>query len=132
MANTARMAQAKKALFLATFAKQGNISGAARVAGIGRRTVYDWLHSDPAFVAKYDEAQDEAIDGLEGEAFRRAFEGSDTLLIFLLKGAKPTKYRERVDVSMDVRSVIERLTPDPLERAAVLAEVNTILAEGRR
>ncbi len=32
---------------------------------------------------------------MEAEARRRAFAGSDTLLIFLLKGARPDKYRER-------------------------------------
>ena len=132
MANTARMAQAKKAAFLVAMAKQGNVSGAARVAQVPRRTVYDWLAIDEDFRLRFAEAQEEAVDALEGEAVRRAFDGSDTLLIFLLKGAKPTKYRERIDLTMDVRSAIERLTSDPMERAAALAEVNAILAEGRR
>lgn len=35
-------------------------------------------------------------DVLEGEASRRAMSGSDLLLIFLLKGLRPEKYRERV------------------------------------
>ena len=60
-------------------------------------------------------AQEEAADRLEDEAFRRAVEGvekpvgwykgkpggvireySDVLLIFLLKGARPEKYADRV------------------------------------
>ena len=71
------------------------------------------------FDAAFEDAMEEAADLLESEARRRAHDGveepvfgslggnqgsgevgrirkySDTLLIFLLKGARPDKYRER-------------------------------------
>lgn len=38
----------------------------------------------------------QAADVLEREATRKAMAGSDLLIIFLLKGLRPEKYRERV------------------------------------
>src|SRR5215471_6668881 len=77
----------------------------ARIAQTGRLTVrghpddwrnhYYWLRDDPAYKAAYQEARQIAGDNLEREAFKRALASSDLLLIFLLKGAFPDKYKER-------------------------------------
>lgn len=149
MSGTARMAQQKKVAFLEQFGTLGTVTHAARAANVPRRTVYDWLERDAQFRLDFAEAEQEALDSLEQEAVRRARDGveepvyqggsligtvrkySDTLLIFLLKGGRPSKFRERVDVSLDVRSVVERLTDDPLEREAAVAEAQRILSERR-
>lgn len=106
-----------KSRFLESYAELGNIKAAAKAASVGRRSHYEWLKADEAYAANFAEAQAEAIDTLEREARRRAVEGvlepvyqvgekvgtirkfSDTLLIFLLKGAKPDVYRERFEHS---------------------------------
>ncbi len=95
---------------------------AARAAKINRSTHYRWLE-DLEYADAFDEAKEEAVDVLEMEARRRAVEGidrpvfyqgkkvgsvrsySDTLLIFLLKGAMPEKYRERHELSGGERPV---------------------------
>jgi hypothetical protein len=114
--------------FLAALAGHGNKTAAAKHARVARSTLYAARDTDPRFKAAWDEALDEAADVLEREAVRRATEGtvrkkftakgkpiidpatgeqyveleySDTLLIFLLKGARPEKYRERHQVSHD-------------------------------
>ena len=120
----------KRAAFLAELAARGNVSDAAAAAGVPRQTVYDWRAADPAFAAAWDAALDQAADTMEREAFRRAVEGveepvygrvakdsdgeigritkySDTLLIFLLKGARPEKYRERQQVEHAGRLEVE-------------------------
>lgn len=102
----------KQAAFLAAYAQVGNISEAAKLAKCHRSQHYVWL-SDAEYKSAFRSARREAIDRLEGEARRRAVDGveepvyqggkqvgtvtrySDTLLIFLLKGAKPRKYRDR-------------------------------------
>lgn len=107
-----------KTRFLLDFARHGNVSAAAKAAGVARRTVYAWQEHDPAFLLTYRQAELEAVDALELEAHRRAVTGvlepvyqggakvgtirkfSDTLLIFLLKGARPEKYREKIDLSV--------------------------------
>lgn len=106
--------QQKKAVFLAAYAEIGTITHAAMRAQVDRTTIYRWRDSDPVFAAALDEADLMAAERLEQEARRRAVDGvekpvwhkgqmvgsvreySDTLLIFLLKGALPDKYRERV------------------------------------
>ena len=120
----------KRAAFLAELAARGNVSDAAAAAGVPRQTVYDWRAADSDFAAAWDDALDQAADTMEREAFRRAVEGveetvygrvdrysdgeigkvrkySDTLLIFLLKGARPEKYRERQQVEHTGRLEVE-------------------------
>ena len=103
--------------FIEVLAATGNVSEAARAAGVGRRRPYKWKEADPGFADRWADAREEAADALEGEARRRAADGveepvfyrgevcgtvrrySDTLLIFLLKGLRPDKYRERRELT---------------------------------
>src|SRR3990170_2088581 len=105
-----------EAAFIEALRQTANVSRAARMAGVGRRTVYDRRKASEAFREAWDDAREEAADLLEAEARRRAVEGieepvhyhgevcgyvsrySDTLLIFLLKAARPEKYRERYNL----------------------------------
>jgi hypothetical protein len=104
---------AKQRLFLYHFAQVGVISVAATMAGIGRRTVYDWTANDPAFVELLEEAKHAAYDVLLFEARRRAVEGcrepivsggkvigtklvySDRLIEFLMKSWRPELHTEK-------------------------------------
>jgi len=117
----------KKPAFLAAYRELGNITRAAKVVGVERTRHYDWLRDDQEYAAAFKLADEEAVENLEAEARRRAVEGlkrkkfdgrgnpvldpetgqqyeeheySDTLLIFLLKGAKPDKYRENRAVQL--------------------------------
>jgi len=62
------------------------------------RNHYNWLLHDPDYAAAYEEAKRLCGDALEREGLRRAFAGSDTMLIFMLKGAMPDKYTPRYQV----------------------------------
>jgi hypothetical protein len=102
--------------FLAAYGKLGNVALAAEIAKIDRRTHYDWLKNDPAYAEAFRGAVEQAGDLLEAEARRRAVEGterpiyqggkrvgtvreySDALLIFLLKGTRPQKFRENYKI----------------------------------
>lgn len=138
----------RKRLYLEALAKVGVITYAAKVAGISRQTVYEWLEADPDFARRHQEALLESTERMEQEAWRRAVLGttkpiyyrgrrigtlrehSDTLLIFMLKARKPETYRERVDVDARVKQqvtlapdewtqqVMEHLTDDDLSRLA--------------
>ncbi len=106
--------QQKKKAFLTAFSECGNISQAAELAGIDRKNHYNWLKDDPDYPDQFYDADQKACDKLEQEARRRAIYGtsepvfhkgeqcgvvqkySDTLLIFLMKGANPEKYRENI------------------------------------
>ena len=87
----------------------GTVRSACTAAGIGRRTWYDWLEEDRAFAALVDDAREDVIDQLEKAAFQRAMDGSDGLLIFLLKALRPGKYRDALKIDMVSPIVKEKL-----------------------
>lgn len=108
----------RKAAFCAALAASGgNVSRACEAVDITRMTAYGWRRDDEDFAKAWDQAKEIGMDALEDEATRRAYEGidkpivhqgvvtdtvkdySDTLMIFLLKGGKPAKYRERQEIS---------------------------------
>lgn len=84
--------------FLELYRASGNVSVAARGAGVVRTTVYERRKSSKQFAGIMDTAREEAIERLEAEAWKRAKTSSDTLLIFLLKSLKPDTYRENQNV----------------------------------
>lgn len=108
----------KQVAFLAAYAEIGTITHAALAAGIERRSHYNWL-KDEDYREAWEVAHLAACETLELEARRRAREGwdepvfhdgvicgykrkfSDTLLIFLLKGALPQKYRDNVHAEVE-------------------------------
>ncbi len=109
-----RSTQRKKE-FLTAYRELFTIYHACKKVGVSRSCYYKWMREDPEFAKAATLAEEDNVNILEGEARRRAFEGwdepvffkgeeqgtvrkySDTLLIFLLKGAAPEKYRERVE-----------------------------------
>jgi len=89
----------KKDKFLEIYVKVGTVAGAASGAGVSRARVYQWLNEDSNFKERFEHTRKDVADNLEAKAIERAMAGlSDTLLIFLLKGLKPDKYRERQDI----------------------------------
>ena len=114
-------AQPKQAAFLtALVINGGQRNKAARAAKIARSTHYRWMELDTQYQALYGKAMVQATEVLEDEAIRRAKEGtskpifyqgmkvgsetvySDGLIMFLLRGAAPEKYRERAEVKGEV------------------------------
>lgn len=117
MANRTKRTKEKDEEFFATVIESGgNITRACEAFTYSRRSVYEWKAADPQFAARLDDAVEKGTDVLEEEAKRRAHDGweepvfyqgaqcgavrkySDTLLIFLLKGNRPDKYRERIGI----------------------------------
>lgn len=108
----------KRTKFLAALRESASVTKACEMAAIGRVTAYQWRNSDPAFAEEWEATLDAAIEDLEAEARRRALVGiekgvwhqgervgteiqySDTMLIFLLKAAKPAKYRDNSRVEL--------------------------------
>ena len=113
----ARAQDRQRAIFLETFRTTCNVSEAARSAGVGRRTVYDWRDADEEFAAAWLDAENEAVDALEAEARRRAMTDSDKLMEILLKAHRPEKYVQdaKVKATLDVTGGIEvRHTADEM------------------
>lgn len=141
---------AKRSKFLASYRVLGNVSAAARHAGVSRTQHYEWMQ-DPKYVVLFNDAHEEACDLLEEQLRKSAMgqreepviwqgqlqyrvivdhEGNpfldekgkpkfvpltvlkqnDVANFFLLKAARPEKYRENVkhEITGDV-NLIARL-----------------------
>jgi hypothetical protein len=93
---------------IAGYLKHGIVAQACAAAGVSRQTWYDWLENDSRFAAIVAEASEAVADGLELTAKVRAQNGSDTLLIFLLKTLR-SKFRDREQVTVMHPDVIMRV-----------------------
>jgi hypothetical protein len=102
-----KRASKKQRMLIAFVVTAGNVTRAAKAAGIDRDTHYAWLKDDSEYAASYRDCVPNAAGVLEDEARRRAVEGtlkgvyhkgalvdmeveySDRLLIQLLKAHHP-------------------------------------------
>lgn len=119
-------------------AQNGNVTQAAAAAGVDRAYVYAYRNRHPDFAAAWESAYQSAVDGLEREAWRRATDGtdepvfyqgdvcghvrkySDQLLIELLRGHRPKRYRQRVEITVreEAEKIAKRLGLDAQELIA--------------
>lgn len=113
MARRSKATPKKRREFIELLSSNGNVTVSAEALNLDRRKLYRLRDEDSDFAEAWDAAMVAAADHLEAEARRRAVDGwnepvfyqgeqtglvrkfSDTLLIFLMKGANPEKYRDR-------------------------------------
>lgn len=127
-----------KPAFLEALEQTGMVTEACKVAGVGRRTVYDHRQRDEEFALAWADVEEITTERMEREAQRRAVEGtdkpvfqqgvevgrireySDTLLIFMLKARRPDRYRENVKVehSGAIKTDLAKLSTDELQAIA--------------
>lgn len=106
-----RTQEKEREAFLSALREGASVSAAAKKAGVGRSTVYEWRNADDDFARAWDDAYETGTDAIEDEAKRRAVEGtdkpifykgaqvatvkeySDTLLMQQLNARRPEKYR---------------------------------------
>ena len=120
--------KAWRVVFLDALRMHGMVTAAAQTAGIHRDTAYFERSVDPAFAAEWREALDRGVDMLEDVAKQRAYAGSDTLLIFLLKAHRPAVYREttrniNANVQIDWNTVPPELRDAFIEGSITLDDV---------
>ncbi len=104
-------------VFLEHLAFTYNVVASCKKAGVSRSAAYRKRWENERFAREWDEALEVGAVTLEAEAIRRSVEGvlepvfyqgevvghirkySDQVLMFLLRGAMPEKYRERHELS---------------------------------
>lgn len=83
--------------FMEAYRQTGNMTYSARKIGLTRESVWSMYKRNQKFAVLVDAAKEEAIELLEAHAFKRATDKekpSDILTIFLLKAARPEKYKD--------------------------------------
>lgn len=117
VADRTRLTKKKKEEFLEHLRTTANVSDSALKINVSRTALYERRDKDPAFKADWDKAVELGTDALEDEGVRRAKDGvtkpvfykgmicggvqeySDTLLMFMLKGRRPEKFKDRNEVT---------------------------------
>ena len=86
---------AKKERLLQAHHWGATVTEAARWAGVSVATLYRWRDNAPEFSKAWLDTRLTLVEGLEREAFRRASQGSDRMLSFLLRYLRPEIYNQR-------------------------------------
>jgi hypothetical protein len=158
---TRQLTLEKKKNFIRTLAETGQVKLAARAIGASREGCYNARKLDPEFAEAWDDAKKLAAEQLEDEGFQRALgwhepvvdkDGkaivdefgnprlsakktySDTMLIFMLKGLKPSTYGDRHQIEHSGGIAIQVVTGVPATDAAFTivedASKKTLLTHG--
>ena len=86
-------------VFIEKLRDSGNVRMSCEASGLPRSTAYYWRERFVTFRNEWDDAMEDACDILEATAWKRAVkEGSDRLLMFLLKAHRREKYSERAEI----------------------------------
>lgn len=93
--------------FLRLLSKGCTVRNAAAGVKVPWGTLYAMRRRDPEFAKRWDDAQKIRVDGLIAEAERRAMNGSDKLLMFLLTNYAPDKFKnlKQVDQNMNLQVI---------------------------
>jgi len=121
----------QKRAALIAYVQTGTVSGAMRAVRMGRTSWYRWKSEDPQFAEAIADAEGAAADRLEEVAIKRAIaakDPSDVLLIFLLKGMRPEKYRERYAHQLTGPNDTPLIPPGRLTDQEIRDHVNRIAA----
>ena len=143
--DTFKITQPRRREFLIAYELYGNVNVASRHINLNPFDVYKWrdekdekgetTEDAKAFRLGLTTCEENRVAALENEARRRAFAGSDILLIFMLKGARPNVYRDNAKIEHEypngpgVVNNIQQITappisittPEHLERVVQLA-----------
>jgi len=120
MKHTKRIITLWKAKFLDLLRTSGNVTLAARGAGVSRTEIYELRHNEPEFAKAWDSAIEEAVELLEAVAWQRAKNQSDSLIMFLLKAYKSERFADRLRIEgnlniMQVNELVRALTDAELD-----------------
>lgn len=86
------------------------ITHGAYEAGVSRKTVHQWINTDPIFAEAVHDAMQQSTERLETSMYKRAMEKDTIAGIFLLKKYNP-EFRDRVTVDVEVirDEILERM-----------------------
>lgn len=81
--------------WLRAYVHYGTVTAACRASGVSRQTFYALRDNNEDFARLYKMADEMITESLEQEAIRRAIDGSDSMLQFMLRSRKPELYSEQ-------------------------------------
>ena len=89
----------KKAMLQALEKSMGVVTAASKIAGIDRKTHYNWMKKDSRYREAVDELQNIALDFAESKLFKNIEKSREASIFFYLKTkGKKRGYVERQEV----------------------------------
>ena len=110
-AKSLNMTAKKKAMLAALVKTMGNVTQAAKIAGIDRRTHYKWIDADEAYRAQVEDVPEQVLDFVEAKLLQNISKGKETSTIFYLK----TKGKGRGYVEKQEREITVKEFPEWLK-----------------
>lgn len=74
--------KAKQKAFLRAYTAVGSITEAAKACKMSRSSHYEWMEHEPEYAEAFTAAQEEAVETLEAECWRRAKDGVHEPVIY--------------------------------------------------
>ena len=107
--SVARIAQLKKDKFIDAYkTTNGNITDSASIAGIARRTYYEWLEKDDTFAMQILDSEADLNDEIRQVLIAKAADGDMTAVIFYLKNRHPDfKQQPQVLIQQNFNKVLQ-------------------------
>lgn len=119
--------------FLLALRNSANVRASCQAAGISRKEAYKRRATSARFREAWDEALEDAIDTLEGTAWKMARDGNAFILWRLLASLRREKYSDRVEVAVNIRQQAEALAEKyGLDAREIIAEAENIVAGAQR
>ena len=102
-----QITQLKKDKFIDAYKKtNGNITDSASIAGIERKTYYNWLKDDNTFALEILDSEANLNDEIRQVLIAKAGEGDMTAVIFYLKNRHPDFKQNGLNVNVDTKIVV--------------------------
>lgn len=108
---------------LIAYRKYGTLSAAAKVAKIDRRTLKQWINTDPLLKIAFNDADDEVTDTIEKNAFEQSAAGDGRVTVHLLASRNKRYAHKQI-----IESVVELNLDNVIEKMRMIAIAQPTIA----
>jgi hypothetical protein len=118
---TSLLTAQKRAKFIQTLRDGYSVAKACRAINVSRQFAYDERKRNADFAAEWEDAIEDGGDAMEdrlSDIGNSSLPGNVTAMIFLLKGRRPEKYRERADVTNSDNAIVNAFAEAMMQHGA--------------
>lgn len=123
-----RIRKNNKAAFLKAFRRTCDITLSAKMVGIGRKSHYEWLKTDPKYAAAFEDAIPDAATELESYLFKWARRGFFEPYFYRGKACYATRKRVMCVLADETQCFQDELP----EGAVVVGRKTVVTADGKQ
>lgn len=93
-------ARNKKCLLQALVKTRGIVATACKLCNLSRQEYYHFVKTDPEFAKQVDDINEEAVDFVESQLYKKIEDGSERSILFYMKyRGKKRGYTDSIDIT---------------------------------